>query len=83
MSIAASTCCAFKSRSHCAMSLSDERLLAVVTFVYAITFSVYGVRKMWHAPGPVGEDVGRDHVARRVRVLGLRGVSRQMGSSGT
>ena len=48
----------------------------IVKFVHAINFSVYGVRKMWHALRRIGEDVGRDQVARLMRVLGLRGVSR-------
>ena len=45
-------------------------------FVHAINSSVYGARKMWHALRRIGEDVGRDQVARLMRVLGLRGVSR-------
>ena len=74
--IAPSTYYAFKSRARSARSLSDERLLPIVKFVHAINFSVYGVRKMWHALRRIGEDVGRDQVARLMRVLGLRGVSR-------
>jgi len=75
--IAPSTYYAFKSRARCARSLSDERLLPIVKFVHAINFSVYGVRKMWHALRRIGENIGRDQVARLMRLLGLRGVSRR------
>jgi putative transposase len=39
-------------------------------------YSVYGVRKMWHALR-AGRDIGRDQVARLMRAAGLRGVSRR------
>ena len=81
--IAPSTYYAFKTRSRSARSLSDERLLPIVKFVHAINYSVYGVRKMWHALRRIGEDVGRDQVARLMRRLGLRGVSRRKRQRGT
>jgi putative transposase len=75
--IAPSTYYAFKSRPRSARSLSDERLLPLVRLVHAVNYSVYGVRKMWHALRRLGEDVGRDQVARLMRLAGLRGVSRR------
>ena len=42
-----------------------------------MNYSVYGVRKMWHALKRMGEPIGRDQVARLMRIAGLRGVSRR------
>ncbi len=77
MPIAPSTYYAFKSRPRCARSLSDERLLPIVREVHRDNYSVYGVRKMWHALKRMGETIGRDQVARLMRLAGLRGVSRR------
>jgi putative transposase len=75
--IAPSTYYAFKKRSRSARSLADERLLPIVKEVHRDNFSVYGVRKMWHALRRRGETIGRDQVARLMRAAGLRGVSRR------
>jgi len=75
--IAPSTYYAFKKRSRSARSLSDERLLPIVKEVHRENYSVYGVRKMWHALRRKGELLGRDQVARLMRAAGLRGVSRR------
>lgn len=37
---------------------------------------VYGVRKMWHAMNRAGWNVGRDQVARLMRLAGISGVVR-------
>ena len=42
-----------------------------------MNYSVYGVRKMWHALKRLGEHIGRDQVARLMRLAGVRGVSRR------
>ena len=76
--IAPSTYYAFKRRPRSARSLSDERLLEIVKEVHRDNYSVYGVRKMWHALRREGEVVGRDQVARLMRSAGLRGVTRRM-----
>ena len=75
--IAPSTYYAHKSRPRSARSLSDERLLPIVKTVHRENYSVYGVRKMWHALRRRGEALGRDQVARLMRAAGLRGVSRR------
>jgi len=75
--IAPSTYYAFKSRSRSARSLSDERLLPIVKTVHGDNFGVYGARKMWRALRRKGEGVGRDQVARLMRLAGVRGVSRR------
>jgi putative transposase len=75
--IAPSTYYAFKKRARSARSLSDARLLPIVKEVHRDNYSVYGVRKMWHALRRQGEVMGRDQVARLMRAAGLRGVSRR------
>ena len=40
-------------------------------------FGVYGVRKVWHALQHESIDVGRDQVARLMRVAGLKGMTRR------
>ena len=77
MPIAPSTYYAFKKRARSARSLSDERLLPILKEVHRENYSVYGVRKMWHALRRKGEELGRDQVARLMRAAGLRGVSRR------
>ncbi len=75
--IAPSTYYAFKKRARSARSLSDDRLLPIVKEVHRDNYSVYGVRKMWHALRRQGELLGRDQVARLMRAAGLRGVTRR------
>ena len=75
--IAPSTYYAFKKRARSARSLSDARLLPIVKEVHRDNYSVYGVRKMWHALRRQGELLGRDQVARLMRAAGLRGVTRR------
>lgn len=44
--------------------------------LHQANYSVYGVRKMWHAMRHAGWDVGRDQVARLMKITGLQGVRR-------
>ncbi len=44
--------------------------------IWLKNYSVYGKRKLWAAAKRAGEDVGREQVARIMRQLGIRGVSR-------
>jgi transposase InsO family protein len=75
--IAPSTYYAFKKRPPSARAVSDERLVSVVKAVHEDNFGVYGSRKMWHALKRKGEQIGRDQVARLMRLAGVRGVSRR------
>ena len=75
--IAPSTYYAFKKRPASARAVSDERLVEVVKDVHRDNFGVYGSRKMWHALKRKGEQIGRDQVARLMRLAGVRGVSRR------
>ena len=51
-------------------------LIPEIQRIYAENYSVYGVRKMWHAMRRAGWDIGRDQTARLMRVAGVTGVVR-------
>ena len=74
--IAPSTYYAYRSRPAAARTLSDARLLPIITEVHRDNYGVYGVRKMWRALLRRGEQVGRDQVARLMRLGRLRGATR-------
>ena len=67
---------ASKNRKASARSVRDEILIEEVQRIHQENYSVYGVRKMWHAMRHVGWDVGRDQVARLMKIAGLQGVRR-------
>ncbi|MGV9217157.1 IS3 family transposase [Arcanobacterium canis] len=48
-----------KSRQLSARAKRDERLVELVGQIHASNYSVYGVRKMWHALKRHGVDIGR------------------------
>ena len=74
--MAPSTYYATKSRPPSARQQNDAVLLPILVALHAANFSVYGVRKMWKAMVRAGHDVGRDQVARLMRVAEIRGVKR-------
>ncbi|MFM9375999.1 IS3 family transposase [Gordonia sp. VNK21] len=67
---------AAKNRPASARSVRDEMLVEEVQRLHQANYSVYGVRKMWHAMRHAGWDVGRDQVARLMKIAGLQGVRR-------
>lgn len=67
---------AAKRRPPCARMLRDELLTAEPWRLHAENYSVYGVRKMWHAMRQAGWDIGRDQCARLMRRAGLQGIRR-------
>lgn len=75
--IAPSTYYAAKTRPPSARQLSDELRLEDVKRIHRENYGVYGVRKVWHALRREGVEIGRDQVARLMRMAGLRGVSRR------
>jgi len=75
--IAPSTYYAAKNRQASARTQSDERLLEIIKRIHRENFGVYGVRKVWHALQYEGFRVGRDQVARLMRLAGLKGRTRQ------
>jgi len=74
--IAPSTYYAAIKRPPSARALSDERLVPLVRQVHAANYSCYGVRKMWHALNRLQHALGRDQVARLMKMAGVRGRSR-------
>lgn len=62
---------AAKARRVSARALRDATLFPARTDLHQANYGVYGVRKMWHAMGLAGWEVGRDQVARLMRKTGV------------
>ncbi len=76
LQVAPSTYYAHKARPPSARAVADERLKVEITRVYKANFEVDGAEKIWRQLGREGIGVGRDHVARLMGGLGIRGVVR-------
>lgn len=72
---------AAKTRPPSARSIADTALGEQIRQVHEANYSVYGVRKMHDALRRAGVSTGRDHLARLMRELGLRGVCAAAGPS--
>lgn len=57
-------------------ALSEAHLVNQIVDLYRANRSVYGVRKLWRAAQRAGLLVGREQVARLMRIAGLQGVRR-------
>jgi putative transposase len=71
--IAPSTYYANKRRAPCARQRRDHLNLKMVQDLHRENYGAYGVRKLWHAMRHERSTVGRDQVARLMRLAGLRG----------
>lgn len=67
---------ASKNTTASARSVRDEILVEEVQRIHQENYSVYGVRKMWHAMRNEGWQVGRDQVARLMKIAGVQAVRR-------
>jgi transposase InsO family protein len=76
LQVAPQTYYARKSRPPSARSLRDAALGLVLLKLWIDNFSVYGRHKLWKAARRAGHDVGRDQVARLMRLYGMRGATR-------
>ena len=76
LQVAPSTYYAAKKRQPSARALRDAFLKNVLFVLWSTNRKVYGAHKLWKAAQRAGHDVGRDQVARLMRELGIRGVSR-------
>ena len=65
-----------KSRRPSPRAVRDAELSPVISKLHKKHRSVYGVRKLWNAALREDVDVGRDHLARLMRLLALEGVTR-------
>jgi putative transposase len=76
LQVAQSTYYAAKSRPLSARAVRDALLVTTLVALWTENFKVYGVRKLWKAATRAGEDVGRDQVARLMRLAGIEGLRR-------
>ena len=67
---------AAKTRPPSARQVADKAWCEQIRAVHEANYSVYGVRKMHDALQRAGAEIGRDHLARLMRELGLQGVRR-------
>jgi putative transposase len=75
--IAPSTYYAAKARGPISPAALAEAYAAnAVHRVFWANRGLYGVRKMWHAMKHAGHDMGRDQVARLMRICGISGAVR-------
>jgi putative transposase len=77
MQVAPSTYYAAKRRRPSARTVRDAVMMQVLVVLWVTNRKVYGAHKLWKAARRAGHDIGRDQVARLMRELGIRGVSRQ------
>ncbi len=76
MQVAASTYYAVKTRPPSARAIRDAELGPALKQLWTENYCVYGQHKLWQAARRAGYDVGRDQVARLMRVEGIEGVVR-------
>ncbi|KGF06081.1 transposase [Arcanobacterium sp. S3PF19] len=62
-----------KSRGVSARALRDVVVIERIKQVHRDNYSVYGIRKMWHALRREGISIGREQTARLMRLAGVRG----------
>jgi putative transposase len=76
LEIAPSTYWSAKTRPLSARAIADAVLIPLLVALFVKNYSVYGRRKLTKAARRAGLDVGRDQVARLMKVAGIRGASR-------
>lgn len=77
LQIAPSTYYAAKSRRPSARELRDVVMCQVLLALWVTNKKVYGAYKLWRAARRAGHEVGRDQVARLMRVMEIQGVTRK------
>jgi putative transposase len=75
--IAPSTYYAAKSRPPSQRARRDAVMVPVLMALWVANYRVYGAHKLWKAARRAGHDIGRDQVARLMRMAGIVGVSRR------
>ena len=77
--IASSTYYAAKKRDiePSARAVRDAVMMQVLMVLWVANKKVYGAHKLWKAARRAGHDIGRDQVARLMRDMGIRGVTRR------
>ena len=79
LQVAPSTYYAAKQREKApsARARRDALMSEVLLGLWEANRKVYGARKLWKAARRAGHDIGRDQVARLMRTLRIRGVTRR------
>ncbi len=76
LQVAPSTYYAAKARPPSARARRDALTGPALRALWEDNYRVYGARKLWKAARRAGMDLGRDQVARLMRVLGMEGARR-------
>ena len=74
--VAPSTYYATRNREPSARDRRDAAMIPVLVGIWEDNYRVYGARKLWKAARRAGHDIGRDQVARLMRIAGIEGVRR-------
>lgn len=77
LQVAPSTYYAANGRPASARQVRDADIAPQLLQLWEDNYSVYGVRKLWKAARRAGIDIGRDQVARLMKVLEIEGVRRE------
>lgn len=79
LQIAPSTYYAAKKRqlAPSARAVRDAVMIQILMVLWVANRKVYGAHKLWKAAHRAGHDVGRDQVARLMKVMEIEGISRQ------
>jgi len=77
LEMAPSTYYSAKSRALSARAVRDAVMVQVLMVLWVANRKVYGAHKLWKAARRSGHDIGRDQVARLMRQMEIRGVSRR------
>lgn len=80
LQIAPSTYYAAKQRGISDTTWADAHAANVVFDLWRTNRGLYGVRKLWHAARRAGHNLGRDQVARLMRLIGIDGIVRGRGA---
>jgi putative transposase len=79
LQVAPSTYDAARSRVPSPRAVRDEVMIPVLVALWAANYRVCGAHNLWKAARRAGHDIGRDQVARLMRVAGIEGVCRRRG----
>lgn len=66
-----------REREPSARAVRDAVMMQVLMALWVLNRKVYGAHKLWRAARRAGHEIGRDHVARLMREMGIEGVSRR------
>ena len=77
LQVAPSTYYAANGRPASARQRRDAEIAPRLLELWESNYSVYGVRKLWKAAQRSGIEIGRDQVARLMKILGVEGVRRE------